>query len=442
MKKPVTLTLPLLILTACIMSQCGNTSNIRAASFPPGNLIPFAAYDIKGETKWGYLDEDTGEIVIAAKYKFAYPFVGNYAVVQKKDFDNFIIIDKNERVISAEKFDEAFTFASESGRSAVAILSKEKKRKRLVLHPIATILGAAGVHTEEYDEERMVNLVTGETLVHGNDLFLKQHLQVAGDYFFVDYTVEKGSDDYRSYFYLYKFLDNGDTELVVENDIPRAAEILKEYLGNRGINAAVNVNVPGRIHDLEIDYGPYIREKFYPIPDINVTPEIKNDPGWNMAFDKAEPFYRDHTLLLNAPLEINEKKYLVYFNRGTGAGNSAGVYNETKGEWEIPPMFNIPIADTQKNTIFYSIEIQQTNNPNLYSIKVTNDEIGWRYGRSAQINSGIYNIITKEFSQDLYLYEGYPPRTGTILMLPSSGRRLINFPDKGVYYRDYSRIKN
>jgi WD40 repeat protein len=446
MKKPVTLTLPLLILAACILLQCGSISNIRKTNFSPGNLIPFAAYNIEGETKWGYLDEDTGEIVIEAKYRFVYPFVGNFAIVQRDRDIGSVIIDKNEKVIRTGNFDEAYIITSESGRSAVAILIKEKERKRFLINPlevfVAILLGESLIQTEEYQKERMVNLVTGRTLVRGDDLYLNQNLQTAGDYFFVDYTVEKGYDDYRSYFHLYKFLDNGGTELVVKDDIPRAAEILKEYLGNRGINAVVNVNVPGRIHDLEIDYGPYIREIFYPVPDIKLPLEIKNDPGWNMVFDKAEPFYRDHTLLLNTPLEINERKYLVYFNRRTVIGNSIGVYNATKDEWEVPPILYLFMADTQKNTIFYPIRIRHTNNPNLYSIEVINDEIGWSYGRSAQIDSGIYNIVTKTFSQDLYLYEGYPPSSGTILMMPSSGRRLINFPNKGVYYRDYSRIKN
>jgi hypothetical protein len=427
--------LPLFILSA-LLFQCRNSPDIKTSGFPAGSLIPFAQRDSKNETRWGYLDEDTGEIIIAAKYARAGPFVGNYAVVCKDWNTGNIIIDKNEKVIRKVKFENVKIITSESGKNSVAVLSRERKRTKIVWNPviafIVILMGESTIYTEEYYDEHMIDLVTGKTLIHGEDLFLSHSLQTAGDYFFVDYTIEISTDNYKSHFRLYKFLDNSGIELVVKDDIPRAGEILKNYLDSRGINAIVKT--PGRENDLEINYDPYIREKFYPVPDIKIPSEIKNDPAWNMEFDKAEPFYRDHTLLLNAPLEIKEIKYLVRFKKEASPAYSLGVYNKTKGEWEVAPVLN-------RNAIFYPINIRQTNNPNLLHIEVSNDEIGWRYGLSAQIDSGIYNIVTKQFSQSLYLYEGYPPRSGTIFTLPSSGRRIINFPNEGVYYRDYSRVK-
>jgi len=161
-------------------------------------------------------------------------------------------------------------------------------------------------------------------------------------------------------------------------------------------------------------------------------------PEFDVPFKRYEPFYRDHRRFLNTSLEIDERKYLLYFENDDTGENAMGIYNESKGEWELGPRFYVNYGN-DTIVLYYIVDITMTNNPYIYRIGLSNDDIGWVKGRSGFINGGIYSTKERDFMHNLYLFEEYPPRSGIVLM-PEGQKRSIKIPEYGVYYRDYSRI--
>jgi len=191
---------------------------------------------------------------------------------------------------------------------------------------------------------------------------------------------------------------------------------------------------------IKIDYAPYIKTKF---ENPNLDGAFDNfNPLFKIPFDRTEPFYRDHRDYLNAPFELNERKFWVHFRDRENHKYAVGIYNETLQKWELHPYTSITFTDSNTTEFFYRTDIQPTNNPNYYHLQFKTDEIGWDNNRKAQFAGGIYCNSTYDFKMDLYLFENYPPRTLTLIAGGSSSQRRNFFPRDGVYYRDYSRIKN
>jgi hypothetical protein len=409
----------LFFLPQCISPR--NTTDTGTAQ-DHRNLIAFAEYDAQNEENWGYLDEDTNEIVINAKYANATPFVGNFAIVRKEYQSRQIIIDKNEKVISTPQFDQIYLLASESGKNTVAILERELSRTKLQIG--GSFLGISTkthFYKTPYSRCSLFNLVTGKIIVPEKENYLQYDIEAAGDYLIVCTD-------------LYQFLDNGDIARVAKNNPELAVNILEGYFETRGINARVRADHVS----IDIDYCQYIQEK-YAEPELRGAHE-KLNPDFTMSFDKAEPFYRNPMEYLNTPLEINERKYLLYFRNKETHEYAVGLYNESKAEWLIVPRFNINFSDKGQEE-FYVIDIHQTNNPHLYHLHFTNDAIGWNIlGRYATVAGSIYSTVTWDFEPYLYLYNGY--RNGNIPLPTWGGRKIfIRFPRFGVSYRDYSRTK-
>jgi len=417
--------------------QCGNNGGAAntITADRNGALIPFVEYDSAGEEKWGYLDENTGEVAIKAQYNYAFPFIGGFAVVSHEDRRiGEIIINRNGKRVNVGKFDEAYLFASESGKNAMAVL--ENRYKRTKFDSGFNLFGpndSPHFYKEDYYKYRLVNLVTGKTIIPPKENYLEYGIEVAGDYF----LVESDTLEYD----LYQFLDNGDVKLAAKNNPKLAAEILTKYFETRGINAAVEE----KTYDVDIDYRPYVEKVFANPPDFNAV--LKDLPP-ELIFKEAKPFYRDHRRLLNAPLEITEIKYRVYFDVKDADFSAEGLYDEAKAKWEIPPFFNINFSDTKGIELYYTNEIRATNNPHLYYVSFTNEEIrkvGWN--AYAQIGGGLYSLIendylTKGFMGDLYLAGEYPDMERNKILLGYSGGQESKFPNRGVYYRDYSRVKD
>jgi hypothetical protein len=376
-------------------------------------------YDVQKEEKWGYLDEDTGEIVINAKYHSASPFVGNFAIVYKDT--QRIIIDKNEKVISTPKYDEIYLIASESGKNTVAILERKLARTKLQIggHFLGVVT-TTHLYKVPYSRCSLFNLVTGKIIVPEKEDYLQYEVEAVGDYLIVDTD-------------LYQFLDNGDVVCVAKNNPELAVSILEDYLEIRGINARVRAD-----HiSIDIDYYQYIQDK-YAEPDISGAFEKLNQ-NLSMPFLRAEPFYRNPMEYLNTPLEINERQYLMHFRNEETYRRVVGLYDESKAEWLIKPGFNITFPD-KREEVFYVIDIYPTNNPHLYHLHFTNDRVGWNIvGRYAVIDD-IYSTVTRDFVPYYLLYRGYK---SVKVPLPTHGSRkiFIRFPEFGVSYRDYSRIK-
>jgi hypothetical protein len=388
-----------------------------------GSLIPFVEYDSKNEEIWGYLDEDTGEIVIKAYYVSASPFVGNFAAVRNTWHEVESIINKDGKIASVGRFDRVYFIVSENGKSAAAVLETRHTRTKFQIGISGgNISTKTGFYTEEYVTYRMVNPATGKTIIPEAENYLPYRIETVGDYFLVDTD-------------LYQFLDNGDIACVAEHNPARAAGLLEDYFEERGINARIEAGSG----DIKIDYHPSIDEK-YADPDLSGAFEDL-DSEFDIPFERALPFYRDPKEYLNTPLEITERSYLLRFSGETGE-HAMGVYNETKAEWVIQPNCNILFTDANTETTYYVVDIRPTNNPDLYQISLTNGEIGWR--RQALFFGGIVNVREKDFMDfmdNLYLFEEFPPRAGLILSPDVGGERILKFPDYGVYYRDYSRIR-
>jgi hypothetical protein len=91
---------------------------------------------------------------------------------------------------------------------------------------------------------------------------------------------------------------------------------------------------------------------------------------------------------------------------------------------------------------YFITKIIQTNNPQIYLFHLNNDTVGWSDYEYAIVAGGLFNTAKNEFMFNFYLYEDYPPRLN-ILKLGAllDAERAVKFPDYGVYYRDYGRIK-
>jgi hypothetical protein len=380
------------------------------------NLIPFVQYDSKENKRWGYLDEDTGEIIIEAKYKNVYPFVGNYAIVERDSYKKLYIIDKNEKVIRAPRFHGAHLIASESGKNALAILSTTHTRIKLYLGWFTN--NSSEFYTEYYDKDFLYNLVTGKKIIPKQHHSLFREIELVGDYF----TVKTD---------LYQFLDNGDVKLVVKDDKEQAAGILRNYLEGRGINAEVKVkDYSSRI---EIDYGPYIKAK-YANPDFSGA-FLGLRPDFKIPFKRAQPFYRNPRRLLNTPLEINDRKYLMEFGSDRTLQYAKGIYNESKAEWEIPPFLTVTINDNGETELFNVVYILQTNNPNLYQLHLKNNSIGWNNRKYVVLGDGVFNVVKNEFMVNLEVYD--PP----IFPFPLDDKKNTCLPYHGIYYTYNERIR-
>ena len=184
--KLLTITLTVLCLIFLIACAATNrSSNMRVSNYGK-NLIPFVEFNPENEQVWGYLDEDTGEIVIEAKYAIAAPFVGNFASVydRSRDIPRTFIINKNGKVISTPSFHNVYFIISESGNNTLAILERELQRTKFQIG--ISMLGVTtktGFYKEKYWKYRLVNLVTGKTIIPQKENYLSQRIEIAGDYF-------------------------------------------------------------------------------------------------------------------------------------------------------------------------------------------------------------------------------------------------------------------
>jgi len=397
------------------------------------NLILFAEY--KGEEKWGYLDEDSGEVAITAKYVWADPFVGNFAVVQMNWDEKKYIIDKNEKTVCIKDFDKAYLITSENGEGGLAILENYYKRKELHIGGLGDRANHSNntyFYDEDYKKYSMINLVNGKTIFPEKENWLTLSMYLIGDYFFVD----SYGDDKN--IYLYQFLENGDIKCVTK-ERDNIVRLLKTYLKERNITPDT---IEPFADSIRIDFRQYLEER-YANPDLSGA-FSSLDSDFTFVFDEAEPLYRNPWFYLNTPLEIKERKYSMYFKNEKTKEVAEGIYNETKAEWELKPYIFIYNSNTNKNELYYIVDIFKTNNPNYYRIHLNNDNIKehWR-GLSKQtrvfdtfyiVNGGIYNIEKHKFMENLYLYKDIERETYPYF------ERLHRFPDNGIYYSDLSRI--
>jgi hypothetical protein len=417
-----------------IYPASAETTDLTSQNYS-GNLIPFAKFDSKKNIRWGYLDEETGEIIINAQYTAASPFVGGYAVVEyeRKDYNtvknyNKKIINKAGKIIKTKEFEEAYLLTSENGKNTVAIL--ENSRERIEFAPfylwgLIMLFGEKVSHKETYYITSVINLKTGKEIIREKEGVLMYDIENVGDYFVARQD-------------LYQFMDNGDIRCVAKDNPALAVSILKDYFSMRGINAKVEE----RITTIRIDYYQYIEEK-YANPDFSGAFN-KISKKFDVPFEKYKNFYRDPTVYLNTPLEITERKYLMYFKNEKTFEYAVGLYNETKDEWEIYPNFIINLYDPKdknksvRKVNYYVVGIDQTNNPNLYRLQFKNDELGWNNTTTAFMGGSIYSTVTEDFIQGLYLFTDSIHRN---FPGPFEKDRNINFPKDGMFYRDYSRIE-
>jgi hypothetical protein len=334
-----------ILCTAVLFTQCQSNEADRSIDYEtispikqginPGNWVPYR----DASKNWGYFDRDTDEIVIKAKYKAVYPFVGGFTSVKLQNGEN-AIINSYEKIIQVGKFDNAYFFSSESGKTVIAILAKEKPG--LAITNEVDSIWEDYLYNPDCYEFIMVNLMTGEIIVYPKNRYLVFKVETIGDYFRIDET-------------LYQFLDNGSVECVA-HDKRASIAILDEYFEKRGIPVAYGTDWLG---NFTVDYTPYI-DRIYANPDFtgafddfssNIDHQYENTRktvgfkgdsdgftyGFDLTFDTAEPLYRDPRKFLNAPIEITgDRIYIMKFS-GERRKSAIGLYNETKKEWEERP---------------------------------------------------------------------------------------------------------
>ena len=346
-KIPVLSLVAIFLLAAC-------TVPVQTQTSFESNLIPYK----DSNRLFGYMNEETGEIIIEAQYSLAGPFIGNFAVVeiynprQRYQQSQIKIINQDNDEIYFGDFYKAKLYSSEDEKTVIAVLTNMYERTRIAAPwwwPFILLFGGNWSYEETIFKERLVNLTTEKTIIHQKEQFLKT--EVIGEYFTVDRKK------------LYRFLDNGSVQLVA-SDATRAAAILDDYLKERGINASVTGD-----WEIGIDFRPYIDEK-YSNPDFTKAFE-KLRPDFDIPFQRSIPLYRDPKVYLNTSIEITgDRRYLMRF-RGDGSldlkdpfSSAEGIYNETREEWEIMPYLFFDNAQYVTDTI------AQTNNPHLFELRM------------------------------------------------------------------------
>ena len=321
-----------------------------------GSLIPYR----DSNRLFGYMDEETGEIVIKAQYYSASPFIGGFAIVDYEQTPK--IINQNNDKMNVGKFDAAYLYSSENGKTVITVLENVIKKTRIAppwWWPL--LLFGEGHITGEKTifKQRLINLTTGETIIRKKEQLIHNDIEVIGEYFSIDRK-------------LYRFLDNGSVQCVAddENDATQAIAILKDYFKHRGINAHVEDR-----WGIRIDYGPYVNEK-YANPDFTGAFE-KLSPDFNIPFERSDGLYRDPRKYLNTSIEINgDRRYLMSFRREEPYAHAEGIYNETRKEWELKPYL------FSNNVQYIIYDIKQTNNLHIFELhmdKIPRDPIFHSY---------------------------------------------------------------
>ena len=342
----------ILFFLTILLSVC-STIPTQTPTNHAGSLIPFEGRN----NLFGYMDEETGEIVIKAQYHSAGPFIGDFAIVNYENAPK--IINQYNKKISVGKFDAAYLFASEDGKTVIAVLENDIEKNRIAppwLWPLALLLDGELSYQETKFKQRFINLSTGKTIIRKKEQLIHNNIEVIGEYFCIDKK-------------LYKFFDNGSVQCVAddENDATQAITILNDYFKQRGINALVE-----DYWGIRIDYRPYIDEK-YVNPDFTgafekLRPEAFEQlyPAFNIPFEGAVGLYRDPGKYLNTSIEITgDRRYLMRFNREEPSAYAVGIYNETRKEWELKPYL---FANNQQYIIF---GIKQTNNPHIFELRMS-----------------------------------------------------------------------
>jgi hypothetical protein len=349
----------ILFFSVVFLMTCVNTNNLpQTETGQNKNLIPFLASRSASDYRYyGYLDEGTGKeedakIVIEAQYDSAGPFIGDFAVVSV--YDKYSrkainkIINRNNKQIYVDKFDEAYLFTSENGRTTIALLEKETAKFLPPQYWHFAILVGEGITVKD-TKQRLVNLTTGEIIIPEQELSIEDLIEVAGEYFSV---LKK----------LYRFHDNGKVQRITNDkwEPAQSTTILKYFFQQRGINAIVEANV----HRIDIDYSPYI-DKIYANPDFTGAFEkLRSD--FTIPFQGAEGLYRDPKKYLNVSIEITgDRRYVMSFQQEEPYLSAKGIYNETRKEWEIEPYLELP--DGRQYTIS---DIKQTNNPHVFELNM------------------------------------------------------------------------
>ncbi|GHV12510.1 hypothetical protein FACS189491_05650 [Spirochaetia bacterium] len=104
------------------------------------------------------------------------------------------------KIISAGKFDNVYLLTSENGKNTAAIFEYRYTKIEFDLGIRWGPSESPGFYKEKYPKYRLVNLVTGKTIIPTSK-YLLYGTESVGDYFLV------GSD-------LYQFLDNGEIQCV------------------------------------------------------------------------------------------------------------------------------------------------------------------------------------------------------------------------------------
>jgi hypothetical protein len=349
------------------------------------NLVLYLDHDMNGEKRWGYLNDDTGEIVIKAKYAEAGPFIGNFALVKELHDGKSLIINTNEKVIFSGEYSDIYLIASESGKNHVAILKTEYKRLALYLNLFAPYGGDTKSHFywERDYKFSLISLPNKKTIIPKRNNALEFDFQTAGDYFIADGK-------------LFQFLDNGNVKHIDMNSTSLANEFLENYLAKRGLHAESDIE-NSRIY-YELYYHGEGRN-----PDLTKAFETLKEiaPEFTMPFNTAIPFYHDYRLYLHTPLETIEQKYVLLFTTDMYWSKRAlGIYNLSKNEWELLPFFTIG----DENELYYITSIAQTNNPKRHRIFLRPDISDKKYPEDIVFGGGgIYDIEKRTFIDDLYV---------------------------------------
>jgi hypothetical protein len=362
-----------IIAAALPFAACG-VNVLADPSCNKGELIPF----ISDDGYYGYCEKDNYGIVIEARYKNVFPFVGAYALVETAEGKE-IIIDKSDRpVLRGCGFDQAYLFSSEDASAVFALTIKERGLKINPEALVPVLVFAPGLEVPPlfepaYEEYRIYNLTAGKLVAKKLDRFSRIYV--------IDSYLAAGMN-------LYRVFANGDVEYL-GND--RTDRIINEIIGRRDLPFYKFWRSDGGGR-LEYGYNwnmkkPDMEKLERVIPDGLTYSESKY--VCRLASGVLNSFYIKDDDLYNIRLEpTGEKSY-----------RTCGIYNDTDGTWLIEPFM-----DGASHFLY------PTNDPDIWY-----DDAGEQ----------LYNVAERKI---------YSPRNFGIYGrgYASPGPRGINYP--GVYY--------
>jgi hypothetical protein len=355
MRKPYLSILVLFILSLLECTTFAVNSNVRS------ELI---VYRDKANN-YGYRDKNTLEIIIPAQYRMAMPFVGNFAIVYKKN--HALVIDKNNHV-QLRYFDMIWLTASEDGKMVIA-LTENRASYSMGFPAFVFAPGYSGsTMTSGSSVKLFIMTEYGYRQIGVNGLYGAADVQVIGNY------LKVGK-------HLYEFKENNTVKYL---GFGNTEQIILQVLADREISTEWKYEMPKYGDGSDGDYIRHNDRK--KVADLNTILQIIPE---GFSFLEYSYIFKDPSEYLDVYFIKSDELYIIKLSSKVNGGIVTGIYNNTTKKWEIAPY--------HEETDYWFRNLNPTNDPNIWYDSGERKTSVWD---SERTNVVIYNKITNEVSSN------------------------------------------